>query len=415
MADQNSCSIFLRPIFGCRAPLLALLALVLGGCGIFGGDKDKKALEPLELVSIEESLDVRRLWSTKIGDGSELLRIALRPASDGNRVYAASYDGNVVALDPDTGKRLWRSETEVLLSAGPGVGDNLVVVAGYDGDLIALNADDGREVWRRNIAGESLSQPIVRDNSVVVYTIDGRLRVFSAFDGTERWTLQQDLPALTQRGSATPVIVGTSIIAGFDNGRIAAISLLDGTQAWEAVLTPPSGRSDLDRLADVDGPLAAVGQDVYAASYNGRVAAIAAESGQILWTREMSSPAGVSADWANVYIIGNNGEVISLLRRNGNDGWRQESLLRREPTTPVPFGPSVVVGDYDGYVHFFSNLDGRPVARRRVGKGMISAAPTVVGDRLLVQSENGSVSAFRLRLPEGTPVPADLPAEPDES
>ncbi len=393
---------------------LALLTLLVSGCGIFGDD-EKKALEPLELVSIKESLDVRRLWSTKVGGGTELLRIALSPASDGDRVFAASYDGNVVALDAESGNRIWRTETDVLLSAGPGVGDGIVVVAGYDGDLIALNSADGREIWRQDIAGESLARPIIQEKSVIVYSIDGRLRVFSSFDGREQWTLQQELPALTQRGSATPIVVGTSVIAGFDNGRLAAINLLDGTQLWEAVLTPPSGRSDLDRLADVDGALAVVGQDVYAASYNGRIAAIAAESGQVLWTREISSPAGVSADWANVYTIGNNGEVIALLRRNGNDAWQQESLLRREPTTPVPFGTSVVVGDYDGYVHFFSNVDGRPVARRRVGKGMISGTPTVVGDRLLVQSENGTVTAFRVRLPEGAPAPATAPVEPDPS
>ena len=216
---------------------------------------------------------------------------------------------------------------------------------------------------------------MIKDNSIVVYTIDGQLRVFSAFDGSVRWAMEQSVPALTQRGSSVPIVVGNTIIAGFDNGRLIAVDLSDGVTEWEAVLTPPSGRSDLERLADVDGALAAVGQDVYACGYNGMLAALAAESGQVLWTREISSPAGVAADWNNIYTIGNQGEVIALLRRNGDDVWRQESLLRREPTAPVAFSTAIVVGDLEGYVHFFSNFDGRPVARERVGKGMISGSP----------------------------------------
>ena len=382
-----------------RLLLLAGAALFVTGCGIFGNDEDEE-LEPLELVDFDAELDVREVWSEKLGDGTEFLRIGLAPAGDGNRIYAASYDGNVVALNPDTGDQLWRVETERVLSAGPGVGDGLVVVAGYDGDLIALNAVDGGEAWRVDIEGESLARPVVHDESVIVYTIDGRLRGFSAFDGSERWAIEQSVPALTQRGSASPVVVGNSVISGFDNGRLVAVDVSDGTIEWETVLAPPSGRSDLDRLADVDGGLAVVGQDVYAAGYNGRIASVAAESGQLLWAREISSPSGVSADWNNIYSIGEQGEVLALLRRNGDDVWRQESLLRREPSPPVPFSTAVVVGDFEGYVHFFSNFDGRLVARERVGKGMITAAPVVMGDKLFVQSETGELAAFVVRIPE---------------
>jgi outer membrane protein assembly factor BamB len=389
-----------------RLVIVSTAAFVMSGCSIFGGD-DEEELEPLELTDIEETLDVRRLWSEKVGGGSELLRIGLSPAGDGNRIYAASYDGKVSAYNPDNGDLVWRTETDLTLSAGPGVGDGFVVVAGYDGDLLAFNSDDGTEIWRINIAGESLARPLVAKNSVVVYTIDGQLRVYSALNGRERWATEQTVPALTQRGSSTPILVGNSIIAGFDNGRLVAADLADGVTEWEAVLTPPTGRSDLERLADVDGRLAVVGQDVYAAGYNGMLVSLAAESGQVLWDREISSPAGVAADWNNIYTVGNEGEVIALLRRNGDDVWRQESLLRREPTAPVPFSTAIVVGDFEGYVHFFSNFDGRPVARERVGKGMISGAPVVMGDKLFVQSESGVLAAFMVRLPERSDEPEE--------
>ena len=160
----------------------------------------------------------------------------------------------------------------------------------------------------------------------------------------------------------------------------------------------------------MDGSITAIGQDVYAAGYNGQVASLAIESGQVLWARELSSPAGVSADWNNVYTIGNQGEVIALLRRNGNDVWQYEGLLRREPTPPVPFSTAVVVGDFEGYVHFLSNFDGRMVARERVGKGMIAGVPYIMGSRLFVQSENGDVAAFGVRLPE-RPEPQEAASE----
>ncbi len=388
-----------------RVLSVACMAVLLSGCGIFGDDDDEE-LAPAELLDFEETLDVRRVWSQKLGKGSEFLRIGLAPAGDGNRIYAASYDGNVSAYDPDSGKRIWRVETDTILSAGPGVGDDVVIVAGYDGDLIALRTDNGTEIWRINISGESLARPIVRNGEVAVYTIDGRLRVYSIFDGSQTWALEQGLPALTQRGSATPIVVGTSIISGFDNGRLIASSVTDGETLWEAILTPPAGRSDLDRLADVDGSMAAVGQDIYASGYNGRIASIAAESGELLWDREISTHVGVTADWNNVYAVGDQGEVIALLRQNGTDVWRQDGLLNREPTSPVVFGPAVVVGDFEGYVHFFSKSDGRPVARERVGKGMVSGVPVVIGDKLFVQSEAGVLAAFMIRTPEPKPNPA---------
>ena len=355
--------------------------------------------EPLELQPIEETLDVRQIWSESVGAGTEFLRVALNPSGDGSRVYAASHDGNVGAFNPENGQRFWVTELDLTLSAGPGIGDGLVVVAGYDGDLIALNVKDGQELWRTRIGAESLAKPVIDDDKVIVYTIDGRLRVYSAFDGRLLWVLEQSVPALTQRGSAAPIVVGNTIVTGFDNGRLLAVDLDDGILEWEAVLTPPSGRSDLERLADIDGSLAVVGQDIYAAGFNGRLASLAVESGQVLWTRDISSATGVSVDWNNIYTVGDSGEVIAVLRRNGDDVWRQESLLRREPTPPVPFSTAVVVGDFEGYVHFFNNFDGRPVARERIGGGMISGPPLVMGDKLFVQSENGTLAAFSVRLP----------------
>jgi len=377
----------------------AVAAVLLSSCGIFGGDDEDKELEPLELVDIETKINIRRLWRARVGDDAEFLRVALRPAGDGNRIYAASRDGNVVAFDPESGREAWRTELDMELSAGPGVGEDLVVVAAADGLIIALDAATGVEKWRSAVYGETLSQPVIRGEVVVVLTIDNLLRGLSAFDGSESWTIEQSTPRLTMRGSSSPVVVGSTVVAGFDNGRLVAAEISSGTIQWESVLSPPSGRSDLERLADIDGQIAVVGQDVYAAGYQGRVAAIASESGQIMWAREISSFEGVSADWNSVYTVNERGEVVALSRRNGAETWRQVSLLRREPTLPIAFATTVVVGDLEGYLHFFSNVDGEPVARLRMGNQAISNEPVVVANRLYVQSDSGDIAAYAVQEP----------------
>ena len=371
---------------------LVVATLLLNGCGLFG--KKEEELEPMELVAIDESIKIKRIWTASLGGKSDYLRVALRPAGDGNRIYAAGRDGDVFAFDPKSGKRIWRAKLDIDLSAGPGVGEGRVVVAAKDGFVIVLDAATGEEQWRAEIAAESLAQPVIKDDLLIIQTIDNRLQAMSLYDGRSRWSLEQSTPALTMRGSSSPEIVGTTVIAGFDTGRLIAADLETGTVVWESLLSPPKGRSDLDRLSDIDGALAVVGQDLYAAGYQGRLAALAVESGQVLWGREISSYEGVAADWNSLYTVRDDGEIIALTRRNGAEAWRNASLLRREPTLPIPFGTTVVVGDLEGYIHFFSTIDGEPVARERLGRDAITSAPLVIANTLYVQGDSGTLGAY---------------------
>ena len=123
--------------------LCALAAgLALACCGIFGDDDE---LEPAELVDIDPKIELDRAWRAKVGGDSEFLRLALRPAGDGTRIYAASVDGKVSAFDPTSGDRGWRTDLEVEFTAGPGVGQERVVVVSADGFVIVLDATSGRK------------------------------------------------------------------------------------------------------------------------------------------------------------------------------------------------------------------------------------------------------------------------------
>lgn len=375
-----------------RIVSLIVATMLVASCGIFG-DKEEE-LKPMELVNFDQTLKIRKIWSANVGGNAEFLRLGLQPAGDGSRIYAASHDGNVTAFNPENGKQIWRNKLETELTGGPGVGEGRVVVASKDGYAIALDAATGEEQWRVAVEGESLARPLIKDDTVIVQTIDNRVEALYLFDGRKRWTLVQSAPALTIRGSAIPVIVGQTVIAGFDSGRIVAADLDTGTIVWESLLSPPKGRSDLDRLSDIDGSIAVVGQDIYAAGYQGRVASLASESGQVLWNRDISSFSGVSADWNSVYTVRDDGEIVAMKRANGNEIWRNASLLRREPTLPVPFNTTVVVGDLEGYLHFFNNIDGEPVARLRLASKAITALPLVIANRLYVQGDGGNLAAY---------------------
>jgi len=375
-----------------RIASLIVATMLVASCGIFG-DKEEE-LKPMELVNFDQTLKIRKIWSANVGGNAEFLRLGLQPAGDGSRIYAASHDGNVTAFNPENGKQIWRNKLETELTGGPGVGEGRVVVASKDGYAIALDAATGEEQWRAAVEGESLARPLIKDDTVIVQTIDNRVEALYLFDGRKRWTLVQSAPALTIRGSAIPVIVGQTVIAGFDSGRIVAADLDTGTIVWESLLSPPKGRSDLDRLSDIDGSIAVVGQDIYAAGYQGRVASLASESGQVLWNRDISSFSGVSADWNSVYTVRDDGEIVAMKRANGNEIWRNASLLRREPTLPAPFNTTVVVGDLEGYLHFFNNIDGEPVARLRLASKAITALPLVIANRLYVQGDGGNLAAY---------------------
>ena len=390
-----------------RYSALIVAALAVSACS----KDDEIKLEPAKLVDIQTTIEIKKLWSAKLGENAEFLRVNLQPAGDGNRIYAASRDGNVSAFHPETGKRDWQTELGTELSAGPGVGEGLVAVGTADGLIIVLEANTGIERWRANLKGETLSAPVMSGDLVIVATIDSRLHALRALDGNELWVVEQSTPLLTMRGSATPAISGNTVIAGFDNGRLLAVNLDTGNIVWDAMLVPPSGRSDLERLSDVDGRISVVGQDVYASGYQGRVAALAAESGQVLWAREISSYVGVAADWSNVYTTNDDGEIVAMFRRNGTESWRQDSLLRREPTLPVAFHTTVAVGDLEGYLHFFSVIDGVPVARLRMGKQAISSSPVVVADRLYVQSDSGDIAAYAVQEPKRQRNAPDIAAD----
>jgi outer membrane protein assembly factor BamB len=383
-----------------RIALLAALALGVGCAG------DKDVEKPSELVDFRESASIDRLWSASLGGGADVMRVGLAPAIEQGRVYAAGHDGDVAALQLADGKQLWRTRTKATLAGGPGVGSGLVVVGSADGEVIALDAKDGAQRWRVAVGGEVLSAPAVAEGAVVVRTVDGRLRGLSIEDGREIWREELSLPRLTLRGAAPPVVADGTAIAGFDNGRVVAVTAAAGEVLWESLVTPARGRTELERLVDIDAAVKVSGADVFVAGFQGRVAMLALDSGQTWWSRELSSHRGLDIDDDRVYVATAGGEVAALRRRTGIELWRQDALRRRGLSGPAALGPYVVVGDAEGYLHWMDVETGAFVARGKAG-GRVTNSPRVADGILVVQDDDGGVSAFRPRAPK--------PAAPSKS
>jgi outer membrane protein assembly factor BamB len=377
-----------------RIGLLVALLAALQGCA--GRSKDASE-PPADLTSFDPTLDVRRLWSGKVGGKSERLRLGLRPATDGARVYAGAYDGQVAAFDAMTGRKVWSVKTDLRLTAGPGFGDGLLAFGTANGELVALDAETGQERWRQAIGSEVLASPAIGASIVVVRSVDGRLRGFSAANGSTTWSVEQTLPALTLRGNTAPRVAGTFVVSGFNNGRVAAYELATGDAVWEVAIANPAGRSELERLVDVSAGLQVVGNDVYVVGYHGRAVGIDLETGTVLWQQDLSSYSGLGADFNSVYVTSDFDAVVALSRAAGTQLWRQEALRLRDVTAPTRYANTLVVGDYEGYVHWLSPDDGRFLAREKAAGERISGPPLVVGENVFVQGDDGTLAAFTLR------------------
>ena len=383
-----------------RALLAGVLALavVLAGCA--GRDKDETE-QPAELTEIEQTLRVTELWKAKLGGDAEALRLGLAPASDGTNIYAASHDGHVTSFDAATGAERWKTELEkLLLASGPGYGEDLVVVGSTDGTIVALSATDGAVRWQRNLNAEILARPLVSGRRVLVRTVDGYVRALDAGSGNDAWTVQREIPRLSLRGNSTPVISNDRLIVAFDDGKVAALDLQNGDQDWESVITPQRGRTEIERLADVDADLRLVGNELYVVGYQSRAVRLMADTGQEQWSVDLSSYEGPGVDWVHVYITDESSEVVALDRASGVAVWRQSALRMRSVTGPTPYGQAVVVGDYEGYLHWLSVEDGRLIARVQADGGAIGTPPLVVGETLYAQTDGGILSAWSIAAPK---------------
>lgn len=392
----------------------ALLALsLLVGCS--------GSIDPLEppakLVVIDmPTLEPYHLWSHQLGQGSGRQHLKLAPLVDGERLFAATYSGRVEALDNRAGTKLWRTELDAQINAGPGDGDNLLLLGG-DAEVLALAKSDGSLHWRTAVSSEVLGIPQRLGNVVVAHSVDGNITAIDAASGERLWQHRESVPTLSLRGTADPVLLDGVALVGTAGGKVVALSLADGSVLWEMLVAEPRGRTELERVVDVDAELAVADGVVYASSFQGNLVAIALSSGQMLWSRDIATVAAIALDRQYLYVSDINGSVWQLSRRDGGTMWRQTALSHRNLSAPVLQGNYLLLGDYEGYLHWLSKDEGNLVARTRVRSfeehwpvddaeipaiaffaedRTVLQPPATVGERVFALDKRGVLDAYRL-------------------
>lgn len=375
------------------AMLLAAGGLVSGCATVFDtidsvNPFTSSAPKMAELKPITASLDVRTTWSVSAGKAGDY---SFSPAVVGQAVYVAGRDGKIQKLVD--GKAVWKIDAGQPVSAGVGANASLVVVGTPKGEILAFSAEDGQFRWRAQVSSEVLAAPVVGDDGVAVKSGDNRVFLLDLADGGRKWVYQRSTPALSVRSAGSPIFADRFIFVGFPGGKLVALSIQNGAPVWEGAVALPKGATELDRVADIVASPVVDGTQICAVAFQGRVACFdMGQGGAMIWSRDLSSAAGLTLDGRYLFVSDERGAVHALDRLSGSSLWKQDKLLNRRISAPAVRRGNVAVADAQGIVHFLSREDGSFVARQKTDGTPVRTSVQPLGSGFLVQTSGGNVS-----------------------
>ncbi len=379
-----------------RQLVVIIVVVSAGGCGLFKSKDEKDIVEPDPVPVASESVNVERIWKHKVGDFEKSFANIV-PAIGPDRLLVASPEGRVQAIDRKTGKRLWRINLKQSINAGVGYGGGLAALVTDDGEIIMLDAEDGSERWRTALKAEVLARPVIGNAVVVAQAVDGQVIGLSVTSGSRNWSYRQTVPSLTLHGTAEPLVVSYYAVAGFSNGRLAAIELASGRVVWELPVGQASGRNEIDRLIDIDARPVIDGDTMYVAVYQGNLTAIEVRTGQIIWSKEISTHKDFSVDSGRIYAIDDKERLLAISRSTGEIEWTADWLSHRGPSGTVTTDAHVAVADKEGFLYLIDKDSGEAAAQLRVAKDGIQTTPLWDEDTLYAQGRNGVLNAYKIQ------------------
>jgi outer membrane protein assembly factor BamB len=374
------------------AATLALALLV--GCA----NKAEPRYTPKELRSFEATASLDSDWRQRVGQGLGRAHYPISPDLDSGVIFAADERGRVMAVDADSGDPRWQKDLDVGASSGLTAVAGQVYLGTRNGEVLALSQDDGEILWRSRVSSEVLTPPQPTQQLLVVQSVDGAVTALDRRTGQERWVHTSPQPSLTLRGTGTPSVIEPVTFAGFANGRLVTLDNRNGQPLWERRIAVPRGRSEIERLVDLNGqPVLTPDGRLFVTSYNGRLVALDATSGDILWEREHSSYLTPVLVGERLFTVNEASHVIAVDARSGEEVWRNRDLEGRWLTSPAFADGNLVLGDFEGYLHLLDTQEGGFVARTRVDRSGISVRPITDYRRIYVLANNGRLEALDLR------------------
>lgn len=373
--------------------LAITLSSVLAGCGFWGGSDE---IQSAPLVNFESENTVSVKWSASIGNGPGNHFHQMTPSIDGDRIFASDRQGAVSAIDRHSGARIWSTNLRENVVGGVGAGFGQVILTTRAGEVISLNGNDGKELWRAQLAAEVTAQAQLNRELIVLQQINGRITALDRMTGQHRWSFDSQVPALTLRGTGTPLLAADVTFAGLSNGRLVALDNQDGQLIWDQRVALDEGRSDLERIVDINGKPLIVDNILYVVGYQGRLLAINPFNAQALWAHSISSYRSLASGFGNIYVVDAQGHVHAYDTSSSVSVWSQTELTNRRLTSPAVLGSSIVVGDQEGYLHFLSQVNGRFIARHRVDSSGLQGDMLVRDNTLYALSNAGRLVALSL-------------------
>lgn len=379
-----------------RIILVLISMITISGCSWFSKD-DAFSTKPTELKDIENKVNFDVIANVSVGGGTEYNYVKLSPHVLDSLAFAASRDGKLVAYDLETGNQLWDVSTDYMFSAGPYAYEELVYVGDSNANVTAFEKDTGNEQWSVSLSSEILSKPIVSDGMLVVRTADGSIFALNAKTGVQKWVFDRSMPVLTLRGTSDPIIDSGVVYAGLDNGKLVALDVNSGTVIWENQVAIGRGRSEVERIIDIDGAPVLHGEKIYVSSYRAKLGAYSIRDGREFWSREISSYSGPYLDNDMIIIADDESNIWAVNSDNGASIWKQSDLVGRNTSKPNVYNNYAVLGDYEGYLHFIDKMTGEIVARVELFDSAIRQQPVIFKDFIICQSETGEVAVVKIR------------------
>lgn len=396
---------------------ITALTLMLSGCSIFSDDDEEIKVAPLQPINSTINANVK--WERSVGDGVGEYFSRLNPVVDYGNVYAADRQGVVKAFDKETGKTVWRVNLHDLIGINQAADDSWFsgifsspfparisggLVAAYDkvflgtenGDLLALDAQTGALVWHAEVGNEVTADPAVGEGRVVVHTSGGKVISYNAETGEQQWQYEYQTPTLTLRGASAPTIISGGVVLGDSNGTASILIAENGQQAWTQTVGTASGATELEALADIDANPVVIGGVIYMVAYNGELVALELRSGEVRWKRDYSSFENLLVRGGRIYLTDDQSHIYGLDQEGGIELWSNNEMFGRKLTGPQWHDGFIVVGDLEGYLHWLNPTNGNIEGRYEVGGDGIFSQPAIDGTTLYTQTRDGELVAIEI-------------------